>query len=79
MALRSSYRERGLEERTHSQILAVASVTVANGGDNLGVYIPLFANEPKSIGMYAALFALLTAIWCAVGYAWFSRARQPSE
>jgi cadmium resistance protein CadD (predicted permease) len=33
------------------------------------VYIPLFAKNPKSIGMYAVLFALMTAIWCALGYA----------
>ncbi|MFN0242684.1 MAG: cadmium resistance transporter, partial [Planctomycetota bacterium] len=32
-----------------SQILAVAGVTIANGGDNLGVYIPLFAREPAQI------------------------------
>jgi cadmium resistance protein CadD (predicted permease) len=64
----SDDREHRLEERTHSQILAVAGVTIANGGDNLGVYIPLFANGPKWIAVYAALFALMTAIWCAVGY-----------
>jgi cadmium resistance protein CadD (predicted permease) len=33
------------------------------------VYIPLFANNPKSIGVYAVLFAVMTAMWCALGYA----------
>src|SRR5262245_52004225 len=28
-----------------SQLLAVAAVTIANGGDNLAVYVPLFVSE----------------------------------
>lgn len=60
--------ERKLEPRFHSQILAVAAVTVANGGDNLGVYIPLFATAPSAIVAYALIFAVMTAIWCALAY-----------
>lgn len=52
-----------------SRVLAVASVTVANGGDNLGVYIPLFSNGPRLVPVYTAAFAVLTAVWCAAGYA----------
>jgi cadmium resistance protein CadD (predicted permease) len=48
--------------------LAVAGVTVANGGDNLGVYIPLFSSAPKLVPLYAAVFAVMTGVWCAVGY-----------
>jgi len=53
-----------------SQILTVVGVTVANGGDNLGVYIPLFAAERGSgaIAVYVAVFAVMTACWCALGY-----------
>lgn len=36
--------------RDSSQVFAVAVVTIANGGDNLGVYIPLFASHPSSSG-----------------------------
>ena len=61
-------REIGIEQRTHSQILAVAGVTVANGGDNLGVYIPLFASDLRMIPVYASVFAVMTAVWCGVGY-----------
>jgi cadmium resistance protein CadD (predicted permease) len=46
----------------------VAAVTLANGGDNLGVYIPLFAREPSHIPLYAAVFAVMTALWCHAGY-----------
>lgn len=37
------YKEHIADRRLHSRILSVAAVTIANGGDNLGVYIPLFA------------------------------------
>jgi cadmium resistance protein CadD (predicted permease) len=46
----------------------VAGVTVANGGDNLGVYIPLFAKELAVVPVYATIFAVMTAVWCVVGY-----------
>ena len=60
--------EARLERRARSQALAVAGVTIANGGDNLGVYIPLFAQSPATIPVYAAVFAALTAAWCWLGY-----------
>ena len=62
-------REHGLEQRIHSQVLAVAGVTIANGGDNLSVYIPLFATDLRLIPVYAGVFAVMTAIWCAAGNA----------
>lgn len=60
--------ERSAEARTGSQVLAVAAVTVANGGDNLGVYIPLFADEPGLVPAWAALFAALTLLWCRLAW-----------
>lgn len=50
-----------------SHIVAVAAVTVANGGDNLGVYIPLFAADLRMIPLHAAVFGVLTLALCAVG------------
>jgi cadmium resistance protein CadD (predicted permease) len=52
-----------------SQVMAVAAVTVANGGDNLSIYVPVFANEVAAVPGYAAIFAVLTAVWCVAGYA----------
>ena len=60
--------ELAAEKRLRSQALAVSGVTIANGGDNLGVYIPLFASEPGAIPIYAAAFAVLTAAWCGLGW-----------
>ena len=48
---------------------SVALVTVANGGDNLGVYIPVFAVEsPAGTAIIAAMFGLLTLFWCAIAW-----------
>jgi cadmium resistance protein CadD (predicted permease) len=46
------------------QAAAVAGVTLANGGDNIGVYLPLFA--ARSAGQTAlllAVFAGMLAVW----------------
>jgi cadmium resistance transport/sequestration family protein len=47
------------------RLISVAAVTTANGGDNVGVYVPLFATKPiGTLIMYLALFVFLTAVWC---------------
>jgi cadmium resistance protein CadD (predicted permease) len=46
-------------------ITAVASTTIANGSDNLVVYIPLFATGSGSdIAVIGATFAVMTVLWC---------------
>lgn len=65
--------DEDLEERPRGggsrfRALAVASVTVANGGDNLGVYIPLFSSAPGLIPLHAAVFAVMTGALCALGH-----------
>jgi cadmium resistance protein CadD (predicted permease) len=72
IALRGSHAASGEEERPlppgGSQLLAVAGVTVANGGDNLGAYIPLFASTPAAILSYASIFAVMTGVWCLLAH-----------
>jgi cadmium resistance protein CadD (predicted permease) len=49
---------------------AVAAVTIANGGDNLGVYIPVFANQPfTALAVFGIVFVLMTWLWL-VGARW---------
>lgn len=62
-------QEQQMEQGLHSQIMAVAGVTIANGGDNLGVYIPMFASSMGSIPLFVAVFAAMTLVWCLLGYA----------
>lgn len=61
-------REHHVQRSLHSQILAVAAVTIANGGDNLGVYIPLFSRAPNRIILFVSIFISMTALWCLCGY-----------
>jgi cadmium resistance protein CadD (predicted permease) len=45
--------------------LGVAGINIAMGGDNIGVYTPLFAAAPaQAIALYGAVFVLLTAALC---------------
>ncbi|MFC9427602.1 cadmium resistance transporter [Streptomyces sp. NPDC056987] len=48
--------------------LAVAAVTFANGGDNIGVYVPVFATAGVGgMSVYAIVFLVLVAVWCFAG------------
>lgn len=70
LELRKGGDEDAPAEPNRMGLLAVAAVTIANGADNIGVYVPLFAiHTPAEIGGIALIFALMTGIWCAVGYA----------
>ena len=60
--------ERSVEGRLHSQVLGIAAVTIANGADNLSVYIPLFAASPAWLPVYVVTFAVMTALWCALAH-----------
>ena len=43
---------------------AVAGVTLANGGDNIGVYAPLFAGRPPAeTAIMLGVFAVMLAVW----------------
>lgn len=48
-----------------SRLLSVAGVTIANGGDNIGIYVPLFATFawPDKMVMIT-IFFLMTFVWC---------------
>lgn len=48
--------------------LQVAAVTFANGGDNIGVYVPVFATSGVGgMTVYAVVFLVLVAVWCFAG------------
>ncbi|MEU0217176.1 cadmium resistance transporter [Streptomyces sp. NPDC006265] len=48
--------------------LEVAGVTFANGGDNIGVYVPVLATAGiGGMSVYAIVFLLLVAVWCFAG------------
>ncbi|MBD2500408.1 cadmium resistance transporter [Anabaena azotica] len=51
------------------QAYGVAAITVANGSDNVSVYLPLFANS-NVISFFVIInsFFILLGIWCYVAY-----------
>jgi cadmium resistance protein CadD (predicted permease) len=50
-------------------ILQVAAVTFANGGDNIGVYVPVFAVAGiGAMAGYTAVFLIGVGVWCAAGW-----------
>jgi cadmium resistance protein CadD (predicted permease) len=60
---------QSLQSRSSLRFLAVAGVTFANGGDNIGVYTPVFATRtPAEIITLVVVFMVMVAAWCAAGY-----------
>jgi cadmium resistance protein CadD (predicted permease) len=55
--------------RRYGQMAAVALVTIANGGDNVGIYVPAFAVQSGSAMIVIAMvFVVMTALWCYLAY-----------
>lgn len=50
-----------------AQACSVAGVTAANGGDNLGVYVPVFTEQFQAIPVFTVIFAVMTGLWCVGG------------
>ncbi|KEF42589.1 MAG: hypothetical protein ER33_04820 [Cyanobium sp. CACIAM 14] len=51
------------------QIAAIAGLTVANGGDNVGLYLPLFAGcTAPELGLTLLVFAGMVGLWCALAW-----------
>jgi len=53
----------------HTRTATVFLVTVANGADNIGIYMPAFAVHSRyEIGVLALVFALMTSLWCFLAH-----------
>jgi cadmium resistance protein CadD (predicted permease) len=57
-------------DRSCFSFVSVAAVTFSNGGDNIGIYIPLFSNynTVSQISGLIAVFFAMTAVWCIAAY-----------
>lgn len=66
---RGPSEEAHLEKPSSHAVFMVAAVTFANGGDNLGIYTPLFASSaPLELAIMLLVFFLLVALWCVLGH-----------
>ncbi|MBO9700103.1 MAG: cadmium resistance transporter [Sporocytophaga sp.] len=55
--------------KSKTQFINVALVTIANGGDNLGVYTPLFANNSlHTVILFVIVFLVMIAVWCVLAF-----------
>jgi cadmium resistance protein CadD (predicted permease) len=55
--------------RARPSALVIAAVTIANGGDNIGVYTPVFAVHSRyDTTIIVAVFAVMTGLWCAFAH-----------
>ena len=67
---KSTSIQNAQEDNSYLAFLTVASVTISNGGDNIGVYVPLFSkyNTLGQITVLTAVFIAMTAFWCIAAY-----------
>lgn len=50
-------------------VIGVAAITVANGSDNIGVYLPLFAHAGTvNLAIILMVFAAMTGLWCLIAW-----------
>ncbi|KAL7939583.1 cadmium resistance transporter domain-containing protein [Trichoderma chlorosporum] len=50
-------------------VAKIASITVMNGGDNIGSYIPLFSQaKGTEIAVYVVTFYILLGLWCLAAF-----------
>lgn len=55
-------------KKTANMMLNTALITMANGADNIGVYIPLFTGFTVwQIVLVLCVFLVLIAVWCFLG------------
>jgi cadmium resistance transport/sequestration family protein len=53
----------------HPNTYKVATVTIANGGDNISIYIPLFAGHNfATLGVILSVFLVMVGVWCFIAY-----------
>lgn len=65
----TSSQNRSFFPRLPSQTYHIAAITVANGGDNIGIYTSLFANNtPMHVLIIVIIFYIMLGIWCALAY-----------
>lgn len=65
---------RSKKDRTEAKVetqisfLGVTMLTIANGADNIGVYIPVFSGAPlPELTITILVFAAMLALWCWLG------------
>ncbi|MDT7815645.1 MAG: hypothetical protein QOJ51_6336 [Acidobacteriaceae bacterium] len=57
------------ENSSQGSVAGVTLVTIANGGDNIAIYIPAFAvHSGAENAVIAMVFVAMTALWCMLAH-----------
>ena len=55
-------------KKSTNRVMNMALITIANGADNIGVYIPLFAGFTLwQMALTVCVFLVMIAVWCFIG------------
>jgi cadmium resistance protein CadD (predicted permease) len=66
-------QSKQINRTKYPSILSVTAITVSNGGDDIGVFTPLFAkyNAIIDFSFLILLLLVMTGVWCMVTYYFF--------
>ena len=69
IGVKDLFQTRRTEPRNSNNysVTSIAFVTLSNGADNVGVYVPFFIINRPHIWLILLAYAVLIAIWCFVG------------
>ncbi len=62
----------GHPQANEYSVASIALVTLSNGGDNVGVYVPFFVIDRAYLGLILIMYAVFVLLWCFVGR-WLGR------
>lgn len=56
-------------DNTSGSLFKVVAITLANGSDNISIYIPMFASQSLEANIVTlSIFFCMIAIWCFISY-----------
>ena len=79
LGIRGLLAARDEEQPVATGVLSIAALTIANGADNISVYVPLFRGiGPGASALTIGTFAVMVAVWLALAY-WLGSHRRIVE
>ncbi len=57
-------------KKSYLSFITVGAITVSNGGDDIGVFTPLFAkySDAREVTILVTILMAMTVVWCVVTY-----------
>jgi cadmium resistance protein CadD (predicted permease) len=65
--LQARRTEPGRSRANNYGVAAIALLTLSNGADNIGVYVPFFVIDRACLWLILIVYAVLVLLWCFVG------------